>query len=63
MPIANSKPKVDLKILDKPFAKKPINPYLPDSHERREQVRAARTAKRDMMVNSYRDRLLTRFQV
>lgn len=61
MPISKSKPKVDITILEKPFAKKPINPFLPDSIERREQVRAARGAKRDMMVNSYRDRLLTRF--
>lgn len=35
-PISMSKPKVDMKILEKSFAKKPINPFLPDCLERRE---------------------------
>ena len=62
-PISKTRPPVDLAILKMPFASKPINPFLPDGKERREKVQAAKAAKRDSMVHSYRDRLHTRFQV
>jgi len=62
-PISKSKPAVDLAILEQPFAHRAINPFLPDGKERQAKVRAAKAAKREQMIHTYRDRLHTRFKV